>query len=449
MANKYIPHVPREVAEMLKTIGVSGIEDLYEGVPKAKRIDNLKLPKGKAEADVLREMKEMANRNLNTQDYANFNGAGIYHHLIPSVIAPIASRGEFLTAYTPYQPEVSQGSLQVFFEFQTMICEITGMDVANASLYDGASACAEAMLMACRVSRKERFLVSELIHPEYLQVMETYAKGMQITIDYIPYDPLTGQTDANALGRMMDDRTAGFMIGYPNFFGIVENLKSFREAGKDTFMTVCAQPLPLAILKSPGEYGADLVVGEAQSFGCSPYLGGMSLGYMASKHQHIRNLPGRIIGETTDIEGTRGFVMVLQTREQHIRRAKATSNICSNHAHNALVATMYLALAGKKGLKQIATNSTLKAHYLAEKIDRMERFRRKFSGPFFNEIVVESDFTIEDLHQELLPQKILGPVGLERIYGDPSYRHLSLFAVTEANRMEEIEFLAARLEAML
>jgi len=449
MSSKYIPHVPNEISEMLKTIGVQSMEDLYQDIPIKKRTCSISIPEGQAEADVSRNMKEMAQRNQNTQDYASFCGCGVYHHYIPSVVSSLANRGEFLTAYTPYQPEVSQGSLQVFFEFQTMICELTGMDVANASLYDGATACAEAMLMACRIKKRDRFIVSELIHPEYIQVMETYAKGMQITLDYLPYNHETGETDGQALSHMIDDRTAGFLVGYPNFFGVVENLEGLRHFGKDLFMVVCAQPLSLAILKPPSRYGADMVVGEAQSFGCHPYLGGMSLGYMSSHNQYIRQMPGRIIGESHDLDGNRGFVMVLQTREQHIRRSKATSNICSNHAHNALVATIYLSLLGKQGLRQVAINATKKAHYLAEKIDRMERFRRKYSGPFFNEFVVESDFPTEEIHKDLLPQKILGPVSLERVYGSPSFHHLSVFSVTEANRLEDIDFLAARLEEML
>jgi glycine dehydrogenase subunit 1 len=449
MGHRYIPHSENEIREMLQRIGFKNIDDLFKDIPAQYRLENLSLPNGKAESEVIRQMHDWSGNTLNGNDYAVFLGGGVYNHLIPSAIAPIAQRGEFLTAYTPYQPEVSQGSLQVFFEFQSMICELTGMDVGNASMYDGASAAAEAMLMACRVKHKMKFAVSEAIHPEYIEVMRTYAEPMGIEILILPFNPDTGITVPEDLKKVLTEDVAGFLVGYPNFFGMIENLKELREVSTGFLMVVHVNPIALGILKSPGAIGADIVCGEGQPLGGAMYLGGMTLGLLASKKEYIRNMPGRIIGETKDIDGHRGFVMILQTREQHIRRAKATSNICSNHAHNALVATLYLALLGKNGLKAVALQSARRAHILASRIERMERYRLRFSGPFFNEFVVESTLEPESLQKEMLEQCILGPLPLKRFYSESFYDHLSMFAVTEANRIEDIHFLAARMEELL
>jgi glycine dehydrogenase subunit 1 len=449
MAKRYIPHTGEEVKEMLEAIGVSRIDDLFDELPSEKRIAGLRLPHGMSESDVSRRLKELSERNLDMDDYSVFMGGGIYNHLIPHAIAHIVERGEFLTAYTPYQAEVSQGSLQMFYEFQTMICELTGMEVANSSMYDGGTACAEAMLMSCNVKRKNKYLVTEALHPEYIQVMQTYASGPGIEIDFVKYNRETGMVDLEDLKAKIDSDTAGFLAGYPNFFGIIEDIKELRTISKDIMLTVCCNPFALGILTAPGKFDADIVVGDAQAFGGSLYLGGMSLGIFATKKKYMRKMPGRVIGKTEDIDGNPGYVMVLQTREQHIRREKATSNICSNHAHNALVATIYLALLGKRGLKTAAMQSIRKAHYLADKVDNMDRYELAFTGPFFNEFTVKTKFEPEYVQAAMQKEMIMGPLPVNRVKVCDEWKDLMLIAVTEANRMEEINFFAHKLEELL
>lgn len=449
MKRRYIPHTDEEISEMLTTVGVSRIADLFSDLPVKHVIDNLKLQKGKSEIDVKREIGLMAEKNVNCEDYATYLGGGFYKHYVPTVISHLVGRGEFLTAYTPYQPEVSQGSLQMFYEFQTMIAELTGMEVANASMYDGGTAAAEAMLMSCRIKKKYRYLVSGNVHPEYIQVMNTYAKSVGIELVEIPYDEETGMSDIESIKNSISDDTAGILVGYPNFFGVVENLEKIREATSGIILSVSVNPIALGILEAPGNFDVDIVTGEGQPLGGNLYLGGMSLGLFACKKQYIRNMPGRIIGETVDEDGKRAFAMVLQTREQHIRRAKATSNICSNHAHNALVASVYLSLMGKKGIEEIALRCSRKAHYLAQKIDKMDRYEVYFTGPFFNEFVVKTDLSVEEVNRELFEQKIIGPLNLKKVYSDEKYNNLMMFAVTEVNTMDDINFLSSRLEELL
>ncbi|HOO32237.1 MAG TPA: aminomethyl-transferring glycine dehydrogenase subunit GcvPA [Thermotogota bacterium] len=449
MAKRYIPHTEEEIKEMLERIGVSEIDELFNELPAEKRISGLRLPDGMSESDVSRKLKEMAERNADLDDYSVFMGGGVYNHLIPHAIAHIVERGEFLTAYTPYQAEVSQGSLQMFYEFQSMICELTGMEVANSSMYDGGTACAEAMLMSCNIKRKGKYLVSEAVHPEYIQVMKTYARGPEINLEFVKYDNETGLVDQEDLLSKIDGDTAGFLMGYPNFFGIVEDIKTIREITKDIMLTVTCNPFALGVLTAPGAFDVDICVGDAQPFGGSLYLGGMSLGIFATKRNYMRKMPGRVIGKTEDIEGNTGYVMVLQTREQHIRREKATSNICSNHAHNALVATIYLALLGKRGLKNAALQSIRKAHYLADKIDKMDRYELAFSGPFFNEFAIKSSFEPEYIQKEMMKEMIMGPLPINSVKQCEGWDDLMLIAVTEANRMEEINFFAHKLEELL
>ncbi|HPF16068.1 MAG TPA: aminomethyl-transferring glycine dehydrogenase subunit GcvPA [Thermotogota bacterium] len=449
MPKRYIPHTQEEINEMLALTGVKSTDELFSELPVEKRCTRLNLNNGLSEVDVMRKMKEWAQRNADLEDYSVFLGGGIYKHLIPQSIQPLVERGEFLTAYTPYQAEVSQGSLQMFYEFQTMVCEITGMDVANASMYDGGTAAAEAMLMSCHVKNKNHYLVAQSIHPEYLKIIETYSKGPSIEIETVQYDRETGMIDLDDLKQKIKENTAGFLVGYTNFFGIIEDIQSIREVTKDILLTVSCNPMTLGVLKAPGEYNVDIVTGEAQPFGGSLYLGGMTLGMFATKKEYMRKMPGRIIGKTTDMDGNTGYVMVLQTREQHIRRDKATSNICSNHAHNALVATIYLSLLGKNGLKEAATRSLKKAHFLAERIDRMDRFDLAFTGPFFNEFTVKSQQDPKYIRDEMLKEKIMGPLPVIEVTGDEAHENLSLIAVTEANRMEEISFFASRMEELL
>lgn len=449
MSNRYIPHTDGEIKEMLASIGVNSIQELFSELPAEKRVSQLNLNGGLSEPDVLRKMKEWAERNEDLDNYSVFLGGGIYKHLIPQSIQYIAERGEFLTAYTPYQAEVSQGSLQMFYEFQTMICEITGMDVANSSMYDGGTAAAEAMLMSCNVQKKNHYLVAQSIHPEYLKIIQTYAQGPDIEIETVNYNHETGMIDVEELKNKIKKDTAGFLIGYTNFFGIIEDIQSVREATKGILLTVSCNPMSLGVLRAPGDFDADIVTGEAQPFGGSLYLGGMTLGIFATKKKYMRKMPGRVIGKTKDVDGNVGYVMVLQTREQHIRRGKATSNICSNHAHNALVATIYLSLMGKSGLREVATRSLKKAHFLAERIDRMDRYDLAFSGPFFNEFTIKSQHDPQYIRDEMIKEKIMGPLPVKELTGINEHKNLSLIAVTEANRMEEITYFASRLEGLL
>jgi len=449
MPKRYIPHTNGEIQEMLKSIGINRTEELFSELPAEKRVSQLQLENGLSEPDVLRKMKEWAERNTDLDDYSVFLGGGIYKHYIPQSIQHIVERGEFLTAYTPYQAEVSQGSLQMFYEFQTMICEITGMDVANSSMYDGGTAAAEAMLMSCNVKKKNHYLVAESIHPEYLKIIQTYAKGPEIEIEIVKYDRETGMINVEDLKEKIKKETAGFLMGYTNFFGLIEDLQTVREITKDILLTVSCNPLTLGVLKAPGSFDVDIVTGEAQPFGGSLYLGGMTLGLFATKNKYMRKMPGRVIGKTIDLDGNPGYVMVLQTREQHIRRDKATSNICSNHAHNALVATIYLSLLGKIGLKEVATRSLKKAHFLAERIDRMDRYDLAFTGPFFNEFTIKSQNDPKAIRDEMIKEKIMGPLPLTELTDNKEHENLSTIAVTEANRMEEIAYFASRLEELL
>lgn len=447
MENPYLPHTDSEIKEMLEEIGVSSISELYQrAVGKHDDID-LKIPEAVCEYDLLRDFKELSEKNINFQEYAIYLGAGIYNHFIPSVLLELANRGEFLTAYTPYQPEVSQGTLQALFEYQTMICELTKMEVANSSMYDGASAMAEATIMAYSLNGRNEILVSKTVHPEYREVIKTYASGKKLKVIEIEFDEETGSTDFEDLKRKLSSNTSCVVVQYPNFFGVIENLKELRELiPEDVIYVVSANPIALGILEPPGNFGADIVVGEGQALGNPAYFGGPGFGFFATKEKYLRKMPGRLIGQTIDVDGKRGFVMTFQTREQHIRRSKATSNICSNHAHNAVMAAIYLSLLGKKGIKEVANLSLQKAHYLAEKLDRLEHFQLKFSGPFFNEFVVETDLNWDKVNKYLLEQKIIGPFKLSKFY--KTLDGSALFCVTETNRREDIEFLVGRLGAI-
>lgn len=443
----YIPHTPGEIKSMLETIGVSSIDDLFSDVPEVLDFE-LALPESSDEFSVFREMKSLAERNTNLEQLAVFRGGGIYYHYIPTAVQALASRSEFLTAYTPYQAEVSQGTLQALYEFQTMIAELTGMEVANSSMYDGATAAAEAALMAVRTNRKDRILVAENIHPEYREVIRTYCSGQNIKIEETDFDKGSGSIDLEALKSKLTDDVSGVIVGYPNFFGVIEDLKAIRELLREkTMLIVVANPIALSLLEAPGRLGADIVVGEGQPLGNPPSFGGPGFGFFATLGKYIRKMPGRIIGETKDTEGKTGYVMVLQTREQHIRRSKATSNICSNHAHNAVVAAIYMSIMGKEGLREVAERSFAKAHSLKERLLKLEGVSEVFSGPFFHEFVVSFDKDVDPVNSKLMKHKILGPLNIEKWY--PEMKNCALFCTTEAVRDADIEFLLGRLEEIL
>lgn len=439
----YIPNTEQQQREMLAEIGARTMEELFKDIKKELRLNReMNLPEGMAEMDLVKHARQLSARNGNLDEYVCFLGAGAYDHFIPSVVGHILSRQEFYTAYTPYQPEISQGTLQAIFEYQTMICELTGMKVANASMYDGGSAIAEAAAMACRATGRNDVLVARTVHPESRNVLETYARFNGSRVVEIGYSD--GKLDLGGFESSLSPDTAAVIVQYPNFFGIVEDLRSICELAhkNKSLVIVSADPVSLAILKSPGELGADIVAGEGQSLGNQLNYGGPYLGFLAATDELLRKMPGRIVGETIDRNGNRGFVLTIQTREQHIRREKATSNICSNEALNALAATVYLAIMGKKGLKEAANLCLQKSHYAYEQLIGTGKFTPVFKAPFFKEFVVKSKTRIEDVNNALLSDKIIGGLDLGRYYSELSNGWL--VAVTEKRTKTEIDNLVRK-----
>lgn len=439
----YIPHTDAERQQMLAAIGVATIEDLFEAVPASHRFPKLDLPEPQAEMDVLAEMQAFAEANDHAGDYAIFRGAGAYHHYIPSVVNHILLRGEFYTAYTPYQPEMSQGTLQAIFEYQSMVAQLTGMDAANASHYDGATSLAESVTVALDVARRKRtkVVLSPSINPMYRAVTRTYhqGNGVQFVGDDQP-------RSADQLTELIDDKTAMVAVGYPNFFGQIEPLQAVVDKAHQVgaLVVVVANPMMLALYKSPGELGADIVVGEGQPLGIPLSFGGPYLGYFACREEYVRRIAGRIVGETVDADGRRAYVMTLRPREQDIRRDKASSNICTNQGLMALAATVYLSVMGKSGLKQAATLSYQKAHYAADQIDALDGYSVDRSLPFFNEFVVKCPRPVADINEALIVEGLIGGYDLGRDY--PHLANHMLIAVTEMNRKDEIDALVSVLK---
>ncbi len=423
---------------MLKEIGVSTMRDLFSDVPEQVYLDRkLNLEQALPEMELIKKIRFMAEKNSDINHYACFLGAGAYDHFIPAAIGQLLSRQEFYTAYTPYQPEISQGTLQAIFEYQTMICELTGMDVSNASMYDGATALTEAAILASEAIKRPEILVAGNVHPESRQVLKTYASFREMQI--VEVNCAEGQVDLDDLKNKLSDQTAAFLLQSPNFFGIVEDIASAGALvhANNSLLIVSADPISLALLKSPGELGADIVVGEGQALGNPLSYGGPYLGFFAAKEKWMRKMPGRIVGQTKDKEGRRGFVLTLQTREQHIRREKATSNICSNQGLNALTAAMYLTFLGKEGLKEAAELSVQKAHYTYEQLLRTGKFKPLFKKPFFKEFAVRSEWSIDELNDKLLKEKIIGGYSLELDY--PDIKGGWLISVTEKRTKAEID----------
>lgn len=378
---KFTPNTQSDQEQLLKTIGIPSIEKLFKDIPESHKLKQaLDLPKALSEPELLDELKKYCKKN---QVKENFLGAGSYNHFIPSAVKHIISRSEFYTAYTPYQAEISQGILQAMFEYQTMICNLTGMDIANASMYDGATAMAEAALLACRATKRNEIVVSSTVHPEYRKVLQTYANGADLSIKELPYDKKSGLTLVN-----FSVSSACVILQQPNFFGCIEEIKSLADKvhANGSLFIVSVDPISLGILKAPGDYGADIVVGEGQSLGNPQNFGGPGLGLFALKKEFIRQMPGRVVGESVDLDGKRAFTLTLSTREQHIRREKATSNICSNEALCALAACVYLAVMGKQGLRKVAELCLQNATYLKKKLGDSS-----FSAPTFKEFVVKTD----------------------------------------------------------
>ncbi|MCK5913380.1 MAG: aminomethyl-transferring glycine dehydrogenase subunit GcvPA, partial [Desulfuromusa sp.] len=387
----------------------------------------------------------LAEQNTKTSDWDSFLGGGAYNHFIPAVIDQLVSRSEFYTAYTPYQPEISQGTLQAIFEFQTLICQLTGMDVANASMYDGASACAEAVLLTIRAGKKRnKVLLSQALPPQYRETIATYCR--YLNVELINVSLQEGVTDQAELKTLLDDQVAAVVVGYPNYFGQIEDLASIAElthASGARLIAAVPEPLALALYKSPGDLGADIVVGEGQSFGIPLSYGGPGIGFFAVRKKDMRVLPGRLVGETVDQDGQRGFVLTLATREQHIRREKATSNICSNQGMCILMVGIYLALHGKQGLRQLAEVNYAKAAYAKEQIAQLDGFTVKFPREFFNEFVVSCSEPVADLKKRLEKLDILAGISLGRDYSD--LEDGLLICVTEQNSREQIDRLVTAL----
>jgi glycine dehydrogenase subunit 1 len=427
---------------MLASIGRARIEELFEQIPNHLRLFGpVGIGEPVSEPELIGYFRDLASKNA--VDYLSFLGGGAYSHHIPVIIDSLISRSEFFTAYTPYQPELSQGTLQYIFEFQTMICQLTGMEVANASLYDGSTGLAEAVLMAQRVTRRDRFVIADTIHPQYAEVVRSYTRNLGVTLDCAPHTE-AGSIDFDSLG--LDDKTAAIVVQSPNFFGCVEDLSNLADAAHEAgalLIVAIAEPMSLGLVKSPGECGADIVVAEGQSFGIPLSYGGPYCGLFATRERYIRQMPGRLVGETVDDHGRRGYVLTLSTREQHIRREKATSNICTNQGLFALVATIYLATVGRRGLQEIARQNLQKAHYAARAISSLDGFGLRFSGPFFNEFVVRAPRPATEVTRALLERKIIGGVALECYY--PELKDSLLVCVTETASREAIDRLVSAL----
>lgn len=445
----YIPISDQDKKEMLARIGVESVEDLFCCIPESIRFKGLlNLPGPLSEPEILEYFEERGKKN-SFDRYLSFLGGGAYDHFIPAVVDYLSSRGEFISPYTPYQPEVSQGTLQIIFEFQTLICQLTGLDIANASLYDGATGAAEAVLMANRVKNKKRLLVASNVHPEYRQVIYTYTRNLGLEVVEIPYDRL-GRVDQKGLESALNSHTSVLLCQSPNYFGVVEDLKSLGELAHrhDALLAlVISEPISLGLLEAPGKLGADIVTGEAQSFGLPLSYGGPYLGFMACKKEFVRQLPGRIAGQTVDAEGRRGFVLTLSTREQHIRREKATSNICTNQAHCALRATIYLETLGRQGLKKLAWLNLQKAAYALEKLTSIPGVSRKFGGPVFNEFVLEFPSDWNRIKQKLEEKGILGGLALGDDY--QGLEKCALVTITEKHSREKIDRYAQVLREVL
>ena len=447
---RYLPHTGQDRQDMLKVLGIKSMEELFSEVPEKVRLKGrLDIPPALPELELWQHLRELSAANNSLEELVCFLGGGCYDHYIPSAVDHIISRGEFFTAYTPYQAEISQGTLQSIYEFQTMIAQLTGMDIANASMYDGATALAEAALMAVNASRgRSRILVSSAINPLYRQVLAAYLRGRaNIEICYIPFSD--GSTQLQKLEQEIDDRTAAVLLQQPNFFGCVEEAADIADLAHNSGakLVVCVDPISLGLLKAPGDYGADIVVGEGQSLGNAPYWGGPGLGFFAAREEFMRLMPGRIVGATLDAEGKRGFTLTLQTREQHIRRERATSNICSNQALCALAASVYLSLMGKQGIAQVADLCLQKTHYAQEKITDIPGFEPAFTAPFFKEFAVKCPVPAAEINQTLLDKGFLAGIDLGRFY--PEMKDHLLLAVTEKRTKGEIDAFVQALEATI
>ncbi len=437
MSHRYIPLTEKDKQEMLQTIGAKSIGELFGDVPSDILLNrDLNIAEGEAETTLLRRLNRIASKNVTKETHTSFLGAGVYDHYAPSVVDAMISRSEFYTAYTPYQPEISQGELQAIFEFQTLICELTDMDVANSSMYDGMTSFAEACILAFSQTKKNKIVVSKGLHYQALQVLHTYAKTRK-EFEVVEIDLDGNVTDLKKLEAAVDDETAAVAVQYPNFYGSIEDLEkihSFIEDKKALFI-VYANPLALGLLTPPGSFGADIVVGDTQPFGIPAQFGGPHCGYFATTKKLMRKVPGRLVGQTQDDEGNRGFVLTLQAREQHIRRDKATSNICSNQALNALASSIAMSALGKQGMYDIAVQNIEHANYAKQQF--IKKGFEVLDGTSFNEFVVKFDKPIQQVNEELVKYNIIGGFDLGVVSDD--FKNHMLIAVTELRTKDEID----------
>lgn len=443
---RYIPNSPEERQEMLEKIGLSSADELFRSIPADVLLNRkLDVTEPLAENEVIGEMENFAETNIASRK-TSFLGGGVYSHFSPTIVDHLIQRSEFFTSYTPYQPEVTQGTLQYIFEFQTLICQLTGMEVANASMYDGSTSMAEAFLMAQRVTRRDKVLVAETVHPEYLQVAKTYTQHGELTLDTIGFEENSGRVLADDLSKL-DKETAAIVIQSPNFFGCIEDLQAIADKAHEVgalLVVVVTEAISFGLLKTPGECGADIVVGEGQSFGIPMSYGGPHVGLFACRQKYVRKMPGRLAGVAYDKDGKRGFVLTLSTREQHIRRDKATSNICTNQGLIALAATIYMETMGKKGLQEVAMQNAQKAAYAAKKISELDGYSLAFDSPKFNEFVVTAPGNAKELLERLSKESdILGGIALSKYYDDRPNDFL--VCVTETNNKEQIDSLVKAL----
>jgi len=444
--HRYIPNSEKDREDMLKAIGKEKIDELFTDIPEQFRLGrDLDLEATKTELELDRLMKSLAAKNKNIDDLTCFLGAGAYDHFIPTVVNHLAGRSEFYTAYTPYQPEISQGTLQNIFEYQSLICELTGMDVSNASVYDGAHAAAEAAVMTCAAKKRDKLLVSSTVHPEIRQVLKTYFRFRGIELIEVPMKD--GETDYDALAEMTDKTVAGALIQSPNFFGVVENIKKVSETMKESkaLTIVSVDPISLAVLEPPGKLGADIVIGEGQALGNDVALGGPYFGFMAVTDKLVRKVPGRICGQSLDEDGKRAFVLTLQAREQHIRRFKATSNICTNQGLMILKAAIYMNTVGKEGLKDVAIQSMQKARYLRNLLMEKGLAEPVFDKPYFKEFAMKFTKPVAEINEALLESGFLGGFDLNSRYPMPN---TMLIAVTEKRTKAEMDAFVKALEVI-
>jgi len=427
MPSPYLPNTNADRISMLRDIGVSSVEELFQDIPDKFRKVQLKLPPPLSELELKEELRQLSNRNANLDDYACFLGAGYYRHFIPSVIGHITGRSEFYTAYTPYQAEASQGTLQTIYEYQSLVCQLTGMEVSNAGMYDGSTAAAEAALMACRITNRSKVAVLSTVNPRYHSVVDTYAKGHDIPLDKV---------EPNLAGLSSD--CACLVVQQPNFLGYFEDMVAYAEKAHSigALLIVIVDPISLGMFKPPGDYGADIVVAEGQALGSPTSFGGPGLGIFTCRKEYARQMPGRIVGKTVDVDGKPGYVLTLATREQHIRRERATSNICTNEALVALATTVYLATLGKSGLRRVAELCYHKAHYAADAIGKLKGYSLVFQQPFFKEFVVRCPVAPHQLNKALLKERMIGGLDLSYIIDNGM-----LLCVTEVNTKQDIDRL--------